>query len=94
MSLPDTLFAEPFAMMAATPLFPSEAVIGGPMDSPVALGVVLIFKASGVPEFARGAMVPFAALDHDDGRELADGTPHEVGSGPAAAGASLGVVHG
>jgi branched-chain amino acid transport system permease protein len=56
----------PLADMAAEPLFLLEVVIGGVltgvMYSLVALGFVLIFKASGVFNFAQGIMVLFAAL--------------------------------
>ena len=51
---------------ASAPGFWIEVVIGGLMAgvlySLVALGFVLIFKASGVFNFAQGAMVLFAAL--------------------------------
>lgn len=56
----------PFADMAANPLFFVEVLIGGVaaglMYSLVALGFVLIFKASGVFNFAQGVMVLFSAL--------------------------------
>jgi branched-chain amino acid transport system permease protein len=56
----------PFGDMAASPLFLLEVLIGGVaaglMYSLVALGFVLIFKASGVFNFAQGVMVLFAAL--------------------------------
>lgn len=56
----------PFADIAANPLFFVEVLIGGVaaglMYSLVALGFVLIFKASGVFNFAQGVMVLFAAL--------------------------------
>src|SRR5262245_14680954 len=56
----------PFADMAASPLFLAEVLIGGVASgllySLVALGFVLIFKASGVFNFAQGVMVLFAAL--------------------------------
>ena len=56
----------PFAEIAASPLFFAEVVLGGLMTgvmySMVALGFVLIFKASGVFNFAQGVMVLFAAL--------------------------------
>jgi branched-chain amino acid transport system permease protein len=56
----------PFADVAADPVFFAEVVIGGLMAgvlySLVALGFVLIFKASGVFNFAQGVMVLFAAL--------------------------------
>ena len=56
----------PFADMAGAPLFLVEVLIGGVASgllySLVALGFVLIFKASGVFNFAQGVMVLFAAL--------------------------------
>jgi branched-chain amino acid transport system permease protein len=56
----------PFADMASSPRFLVEVLIGGVaaglLYSLVALGFVLIFKASGVFNFAQGAMVLFAAL--------------------------------
>jgi branched-chain amino acid transport system permease protein len=56
----------PFADMVANPTFLAEVFIGGIaaglMYSLVALGFVLIFKASGVFNFAQGVMVLFAAL--------------------------------
>jgi branched-chain amino acid transport system permease protein len=56
----------PFADMAANPTFLVEVLLGGIaaglMYSLVALGFVLIFKASGVFNFAQGVMVLFAAL--------------------------------
>jgi branched-chain amino acid transport system permease protein len=56
----------PFADMVANPTFLVEVLIGGIaaglMYSLVALGFVLIFKASGVFNFAQGVMVLFAAL--------------------------------
>jgi branched-chain amino acid transport system permease protein len=56
----------PFADMAGSPTFLVEVLIGGVaaglMYSLVALGFVLIYKASGVFNFAQGAMVLFAAL--------------------------------
>ncbi|MDH4248778.1 MAG: branched-chain amino acid ABC transporter permease, partial [Deltaproteobacteria bacterium] len=52
--------------MGENPVFLLEVIIGGlltgVMYSLVALGFVLIFKASGVFNFAQGAMVLFAAL--------------------------------
>ena len=52
--------------MAGAPAFLVEVLIGGIfaglMYSLVALGFVLIFKASGVFNFAQGVMVLFAAL--------------------------------
>ena len=56
----------PFADMASNVTFLTEVFIGGIaaglMYSLVALGFVLIFKASGVFNFAQGVMVLFAAL--------------------------------
>ena len=56
----------PLATGATVPGFWMEVLIGGLMAgvlySLVALGFVLIFKASGVFNFAQGAMVLFAAL--------------------------------
>ena len=56
----------PFVDIAGNPAFFAEVVIGGIfaglMYSLVALGFVLIFKASGVFNFAQGVMVLFAAL--------------------------------
>jgi branched-chain amino acid transport system permease protein len=66
MDLLDVLFVAPFVDIADSPVFFAEVVIGGLMAgvmySLVALGFVLIFKASGVFNFAQGAMVLFAAL--------------------------------
>jgi branched-chain amino acid transport system permease protein len=56
----------PFVDMASSPRFLVEVLFGGVaaglMYSLVALGFVLIFKASGIFNFAQGAMVLFAAL--------------------------------
>jgi branched-chain amino acid transport system permease protein len=56
----------PVALKASAPGFYFEVMLGGLMSgvlySLVALGFVLIFKASGVFNFAQGAMVLFAAL--------------------------------
>src|SRR5262247_2232841 len=56
----------PFVDMVSAPIFFAEVVVGGLMTglmySLVALGFVLIFKASGVFNFAQGVMVLFAAL--------------------------------
>lgn len=61
-----TFFAAPVGGIVEAPLFFLEVVIGGLMAgvmySLVALGFVLIFKASGVFNFAQGTMVLFAAL--------------------------------
>jgi branched-chain amino acid transport system permease protein len=60
------VFLTPFGNMWDNPEFLLEVVIGGllsgVMYSLVALGFVLIFKASGVFNFAQGTMVLFAAL--------------------------------
>jgi branched-chain amino acid transport system permease protein len=60
------VLAAPFLDMAGNPRFFAEVLIGGVaaglMYSLVALGFVLIFKASGVFNFAQGVMVLFAAL--------------------------------
>jgi branched-chain amino acid transport system permease protein len=56
----------PFLDMAGSPTFLAEVLLGGVaaglMYSLVALGFVLIYKASGVFNFAQGVMVLFAAL--------------------------------
>ena len=56
----------PFAQIFANPGFFLEVLVGGllsgVMYSLVALGFVLIYKASGVFNFAQGTMVLFAAL--------------------------------
>jgi branched-chain amino acid transport system permease protein len=60
------VFVGPFRDIASSPTFFAEVLIGGVaaglMYSLVALGFVLIFKASGVFNFAQGVMVLFAAL--------------------------------
>src|SRR5437867_2819696 len=60
------VLAAPFIDMVTNRTFFVEVLIGGVasglMYSLVALGFVLIFKASGVFNFAQGAMVLFAAL--------------------------------
>src|SRR5712691_8703291 len=60
------IFVGPFRDMITAPTFLIEVLIGGIaaglMYSLVALGFVLIFKASGVFNFAQGVMVLFAAL--------------------------------
>ncbi|MBI2978606.1 MAG: branched-chain amino acid ABC transporter permease, partial [Rhodospirillales bacterium] len=66
MDLWNVLLVAPFSDIFGNPRFFLEVVIGGlltgVMYSLVALGFVLIFKASGVFNFAQGAMVLFAAL--------------------------------
>jgi hypothetical protein len=60
------LIVAPWVGMLTDPLFLGEVVIGGVlagvMYALVALGFVLIYKASGVFNFAQGVMVLFAAL--------------------------------
>jgi branched-chain amino acid transport system permease protein len=60
------VFVGPVKDMVTAPAFLAEVVIGGLaaglMYSLVALGFVLIYKASGVFNFAQGVMVLFAAL--------------------------------
>jgi branched-chain amino acid transport system permease protein len=66
MNMIEAVFVTPFASMWDNPQFLVEVIIGGllagVMYSLVALGFVLIFKASGVFNFAQGTMVLFAAL--------------------------------
>ncbi len=66
MEILDLFIFAPIADMADSPVFLAEVIIGGllsgVMYSLVALGFVLIYKASGVFNFAQGAMVLFAAL--------------------------------
>ena len=66
MELLNAVFIAPFADMLEFPAFFVEVVIAGlltgVMYSLVALGFVLIFKASGVFNFSQGVMVLFAAL--------------------------------
>ncbi len=66
MEILHTVFVAPFLDIADSPVFFVEVVVTGlltgVMYSLVALGFVLIFKASGVFNFAQGAMVLFAAL--------------------------------
>jgi branched-chain amino acid transport system permease protein len=60
------LFVAPFQQMAEAPDFLLqvlwEGFVGGVLYALIALGFVLIFKASGVFNFAQGIMVVFAAL--------------------------------
>lgn len=66
MELLRKIFIEPFETMYALPdLFLQtlwEGFVSGTLYSLIALGFVLIFKASGVFNFAQGIMVVFAAL--------------------------------
>ena len=60
------IFVDPFVQMAQAPdlLVQTlwEGLVGGMLYALIALGFVLIFKASGVFNFAQGIMVVFAAL--------------------------------
>ncbi len=60
------VFLDPFIQMGAAPdLFVQtlwEGLVAGVLYALIALGYVLIFKASGVFNFAQGIMVVFAAL--------------------------------
>ena len=60
------IFIDPFVQMGAAPdlLVQTlwEGLVSGVLYALVALGFVLIFKASGVFNFAQGIMVVFAAL--------------------------------
>jgi branched-chain amino acid transport system permease protein len=60
------VFIDPFVQMAGAPdlLVQTlwEGLVGGVLYALIALGFVLIFKASGVFNFAQGIMVVFAAL--------------------------------
>src|SRR4029450_2660000 len=66
LSLLHAVLVAPFVDMASAPTFLAEVLIGGIaaglMYSLPALRFVLIFKASGVFNFAQGVMVLFAAL--------------------------------
>lgn len=61
-----SVFVDPFMQMAGAPdlLVQTiwEGLVSGVLYSLIALGFVLIFKASGVFNFAQGIMVVFAAL--------------------------------
>src|SRR3989338_4445038 len=67
MGILHAVLVAPFVDIASSPRFFAEVLIGGVaaglMYSLVALGFVLIFKASGVFNFAQGVMVLFAALN-------------------------------
>src|SRR3712207_9219529 len=60
------ILIEPFALMGSAPdlLVQTlwEGLVSGVLYALIALGFVLIFKASGVFNFAQGIMVVFAAL--------------------------------
>ncbi|WP_425515501.1 branched-chain amino acid ABC transporter permease [Microvirga antarctica] len=61
-----SIFVEPFVLMGSAPdlLIQTlwEGLVAGVLYALIALGFVLIFKASGVFNFAQGIMVVFAAL--------------------------------
>jgi branched-chain amino acid transport system permease protein len=61
-----SIFVDPFMQMAGAPdlLVQTlwEGLVGGVLYALIALGFVLIFKASGVFNFAQGIMMVFAAL--------------------------------
>ena len=61
-----SIFIDPFVQMGSAPdlLVQTlwEGLVGGMLYALIALGFVLIFKASGVFNFAQGIMVVFAAL--------------------------------
>jgi branched-chain amino acid transport system permease protein len=73
------VFVAPFRDMVSAPTFLVEVLLGGIatglMYSLVALGFVLIFKASGVFNFAQGVMVLFAALTLVGLMEMGVGVP-------------------
>ena len=78
MELFNSVFVEPFVLMADIPdlLLQTiwEGFVAGILYALIALGFVLIFKASGVFNFAQGIMVVFAALalcGHRTGRPAA-----------------------
>ena len=60
------VFIDPFVQMGTAPDLLAqtlwEGLVGGVLYALIALGFVLIFKASGVFNFAQGIMVVFAAL--------------------------------
>ena len=60
------IFIDPFVQMFGTPDFLLqvlwEGFVSGTLYALLALGFVLIFKASGVFNFAQGIMVVFAAI--------------------------------
>ena len=66
MDLLTQIFVDPFVQMASAPYLLFQALwdgfIAGVLYALIALGFVLIFKASGVFNFAQGIMVVFAAL--------------------------------
>ena len=66
MDLLRAVFVDPFVQMIAAPDLLAQTIwegfVGGVLYSLIALGFVLIYKASGVFNFAQGIMIVFAAL--------------------------------
>ena len=66
MDLLRAVFVDPFAQMIAAPDLLAQTIwegfVAGVLYSLIALGFVLIYKASGVFNFAQGIMMVFAAL--------------------------------
>jgi branched-chain amino acid transport system permease protein len=66
MDLLRAVFVDPFAQMISSPDLLAQTIwegfVGGILYSLIALGFVLIFKASGVFNFAQGIIMVFAAL--------------------------------
>lgn len=66
MNLLYQIFVDPFVQMAGAPDLLAQTIwegfVGGVLYALIALGFVLIFKASGVFNFAQGIMMVFAAL--------------------------------
>ena len=66
MDLLHAVFVDPIAQMIASPDLLAQTIwegfVAGVLYSLIALGFVLIFKASGVFNFAQGIMMVFAAL--------------------------------
>ena len=66
MDLLHAIFVDPFAQMISAPDLLVQTIwegfVGGVLYALIALGFVLIYKASGVFNFAQGIMMVFAAL--------------------------------
>jgi branched-chain amino acid transport system permease protein len=66
MDLLHAIFVDPFAQMISSPDLLVQTIwegfVGGVLYALIALGFVLIYKASGVFNFAQGIMMVFAAL--------------------------------
>jgi branched-chain amino acid transport system permease protein len=66
MNLLHAIFVDPFAQMISAPDLLVQTIwegfVGGVLYALIALGFVLIYKASGVFNFAQGIMMVFAAL--------------------------------